>query len=935
MRNKNKYMRLIGLVFVLIGSSDPAFAQDSLAVSRPDGGKTYKANEVGATSVLENGQFGTFPDLTLTNMLQGKMLGLQVRSTASGLGNNTPDLYIRGLHGMSENTAIVIIDGVERPMVDLMPEEIERIELLKDATAKILYGPRAANGVIWVTTRRGKANQPIVYNATAEIGVAQMTRTPVFLNSYQYANLYNEARANDGLSPFYNQEKLAGYKNSKGANDLLYPNVDLYDQLLNQSANYRKVSFDMTGGTDKVRYALIAGYVGGSGFEDVTYTPQLNRLTLRGNLDFNVTDFLTISADVAGRLEMRKWGQLDCGQLFSALSSHRPNEYPLTLSPEETGLTADSDGIPLFGASLLRPMNAYAETMYGGYTDERYTRAQTNFGMKLDLDMLTKGLKAGAFLSFDNYDFLQLSLSKVYPTYAINAYRNFAGEQEIRYTQMKKTNVATSQSRKSTTLQQTLGWNAFASYEKTLNKHDLSARLAYQYSKTTNQGVAQDIINANYTLRLNYMYNQRYAVEADMALMGSNRFKPGNKYFFSTAGGVAWILSNEDFLKDNKYVNFLKLKTSAGILGYDRSTEHLLYDRAWTQDGNFKFGQTANGTTAYLSTFVRAANPNLKWEKAAEWNIGVEGTFLNNRLYTEMNYFREKHSDIIGSVDASYGDYTGSFTYQDNMGTVLNHGLEGMFTWSDRVKDWAYSVGANFVWSKNKVLKWNQVRHGEDYRYTVGRSTDAMMGLVAEGLFGKDIMMNGHPVQTYADYQEGDIAYKDLNGDKMIDDRDMKQLGHTFPRTTLGIDFNLSYKGWGLYLQGYSELGVDTWATNAYYWNSGEGKYSKLALDRYHPVNNPSGTYPRLTTTAGENNFRNSSFWLENTSFFRMKNVELSYTFSHFSPGSVVRKMKVFARGANLFVISSVKDLDPELLGAGVTNYPVTRSFTGGVSFVF
>ena len=143
------------------------------------------------------------------------------------------------------------------------------------------------------------------------------------------------------------------------------------------------------------------------------------------------------------------------------------------------------------------------------------------------------------------------------------------------------------------------------------------------------------------------------------------------------------------------------------------------------------------------------------------------------------------------------------------------------------------------------------------------------------------------------------------------------------------------FYGWGLYLQGYSELGVHTWATNAYYWNNGEGKYSKLALDRYHPANNPTGSYPRLTTTAGENNFRNSSFWLKNTSFFRMKNVELSYTFNQFSPSSVVKKMKVFARGANLFVLSSVKDLDPELLNAGVTNYPVTRTFTGGVSFVF
>lgn len=839
---EDKVYKLTGSNIVpekIVLKKEPLFLTEESLVNRADGGKTYKGNEVGATSVLENGQFGTFPDLTLTNMLQGKMLGLQVRSTVSGLGNNTPDLFIRGQHGMSENTAIVIIDGVERPAADLIPEEIERIELLKDATAKILYGARAANGVLWVTTRRGKANRRI-YNATAEAGVVQMTRTP-----------------------------------------------------------------------------------------------QLHRLTLRGNLDFNVTDFLTISADVAGRMEMRKWGQLDCGQVFTALSTHRPNEYPLTMSPEETGL-ASSDGIPLFGASLLRPMNAYAETMYGGYTDERYTRSQTNIGLKFDLDMLTKGLKAGAFLSFDNYDYLQLSLSKVYPTYAIKTYRNFAGEEQIMYTQMKKTDVATSQSRKSTTLQQTLGWNAFAAYENTFNqKHDVSARLTYMYSKTTNQGVTQDIINANYALRLNYMYDRRYAVEADMALMGSNRFKSGNKYFFSAAGGLAWILSNEDFLKDNEYVNFLKLKTSAGILGYDRSTEHLLYERAWSQDGSFRFGTTNNGATAYYSTFVRAGNPNLKWEKAAEWNIGVEGLFLNNRLYTEINYFREKHTDIIGSVDTSYGDYTGNFTYQDNMGSVLNHGIEGMFTWSDRINDWSYSVGANFVWSKNKVLKWNQVKHGEEYRYTVGRSTDAMMGLVAEGLFGKDVAINGHAPQTFADYQEGDIAYKDLNGDKIIDGRDVKELGNSFPRTTLGIDFNVSYKGWGLYLQGYSELGVHTWATNAYYWNNGEGKYSKLALDRYHPANNPTGSYPRLTTTAGENNFRNSSFWLKNTSFFRMKNVELSYTFNQFSPSSVVKKMKVFARGANLFVLSSVKDLDPELLNAGVTNYPVTRTFTGGVSFVF
>ena len=446
------------------------------------------------------------------------------------------------------------------------------------------------------------------------------------------------------------------------------------------------------------------------------------------------------------------------------------------------------------------------------------------------------------------------------------------------------------------------------------------------YGKPSSSDNTTRLVGALFTS--NYTYNNIYLADLTGRIDGSSEFGSDKRWsmFWSTGAGIN--IHNYDFMKSNELFSMLKFRASYGLTGKTNFSLYSAKDMYQLQTDSWY-------PTGYGVFLYQMGNPNLKWEKAAEWNIGVEGLFLNNRLYTEINYFREKHTDIIGSVDASYGDYTGNFTYQDNMGSVLNHGIEGMFTWSDRINDWSYSVGANFVWSKNKVLKWNQVKHGEEYRYTVGRSTDAMMGLVAEGLFGKDVAINGHAPQTFADYQEGDIAYKDLNGDKIIDGRDVKELGNSFPRTTLGIDLNVSYKGWGLYLQGYSELGVHTWATNAYYWNNGEGKYSKLALDRYHPANNPTGSYPRLTTTAGENNFRNSSFWLKNTSFFRMKNVELSYTFNQFSPSSVVKKMKVFARGANLFVLSSVKDLDPELLNAGVTNYPVTRTFTGGVSFVF
>lgn len=906
---------------------------DNSILNRADGGKTYKAMEVGASSKIMKEDFGSYPDLILTNGLQGKMAGLQIRSITHGLGNNNPQIYVRGLHGMDNNQAIVIVDGVERPLDDLLPEEIESIELLKDASTKILYGARAANGVLSVKTRRGESNKR-TYNVTAEMGVSQMTRTPEYLNSYQYAQLYNEARMNDNLPPFYSKEDLEGYRNSKGANDLLYPNVDFFDEFLKRNTNYQKFSFDMNGGTKRTRYSLIAGYTGGGGFEKGQEGMNLHRLTLRGNLDFEVTDFLTVKADVAGRMEMRKWGQLNSSDLFSALNSHRPNEYPLTMSPEDTGLPADSAGVPLFGGSLLRPMNVYSEMMYGGYSEERYMRSQSNIGIDLDLGMLTKGLKAGAYLSFDNYDFLAISLKKTYPTYDVRTYINSVNEVDTLYTQLKKRVINTKKDRTSTKLEQILGWNANVSYENIWNKHSLQARLGYFYNKITAQGGAQNNINSNYTLRANYNFDNKYVAEGTLALMGSNRFMDGNKYFLSSAVGLGWIISNENFLKDNYNINFLKLKASAGILGFDRSTDYMLYNQAWSTAGSFKFGVVNNGSTAYMTNFKRAANTDLRWEKSKELNLGLEGLFLNNRLYTEMNYFREVRSDIIGNLDSGYSNLVGDFVYQGNMGKVLNKGFEASISWQDKISEFSYRIGANVTMTKNKVLEWNQVMHSDEYRYTTGYSTDNMQGLVALGLFGKDVDLDSHVAQSFGDYKEGDIAYLDVNKDGVVDDRDVKSLGNSYPRTTLGFDVNLNYKGWSLYIQGYSELGVNSWANNSYYWNSGEGKYSVLTIDRYHPENNPGGTYPRLTTTNGINNFRNSSFWLLNTSFFRLKNLEFSYTFNKFNFGNL-NSIKIFARGSNLFVLSSVKDLDPELLNSGITNYPVMRNITAGVSFDF
>lgn len=903
-------------------------ASGKYKIERPDGGVTYQKNLVGAIGSTTGEDLSTYPDFSLSNTLQGRVPGLVVRSNVNGLGNNTATLYVRGLHGYTNNDAIVIVDGIERSMDDIIPEEVETIDVLKDATAKILYGARAANGVLVVTTRRGEANKRVI-RASVEAGVMLTTRLPKFLNSYDYATLYNEARRNDGMPDFYSSDQLNGYKNSSGVNDLLYPNVDYYDYFLQKQSMYRKAMVDLNGGNNKVRYSMIVNYVGGNGFEKIGDRPDLNRLNVRGNLDIKITDYLSVVADAAARLELRDWSSVDGSTTFSNLSTLRPNEYPLTISSDALGLEPDAKGVPFFGASIRQPENLFANMEYGGFTSERYVTSQTNIGLDFTLDKFVKGLRASAFMTFDNYNYFRQGQVNVYPTYAINMIN---GEPEFR--QMKQLNLQDDQSRLGEETRRTLGWRANVGYSNRFGKHDVAAMLAYHYYQDEVKGDAQDVKNTNTTLRLNYGFDNKYVFEGDLALMGSNRFEKGNRYFLSGAIGAGWILSNEAFLIDCDAINFLKVKASMGILGYDRSTDFLLYKTAWQNGDNLSLGEQ-NKSTYHTTQLLRLGNKNLKWERSTEWNIGVEGFFLRNRLKAEINYFNELRDNIIGIQGSAYADVLGNFVSYHNIGKVRNNGIDAYVQWNDRNGDFSYQVGVNITWSKNKLLKWDEVNFPDSYLKTVGKPTDVMMGYQALGLFGKDVSLGRNIPQLLGNYQDGDIAYVDLNNDGVVDARDKKMLGNSYPRTVLGIDANLQYKNWGLYILGTAELGLNVWKNNAYYQNKGEGKYSVLALDRWHPENNPNGTYPRLTTTEGENNFVNSSFWLGNGSYFRLKNVELSYTINNKKENALAKKIKIFGRGTNLFSLSKEKDLDPELINAGINNYPVYRTLTGGVTVTF
>lgn len=909
----------------------PAFSGKQNELKLPGGIVTTKRLNVGAVSTINGEKLKSYPDPLLSNTLQGQGLGLVVEMNAGGMNNNPAGLNIRGLHRHGNNGIIAVVDGIERPIDALLPEEIESITLFKDASTKILYGGRAANGVLMINTKRGHANKKVI-RASVDYGVGMPSRMPDFIDSYNYAKLYNEARVNDGLAPIYSESDIEGYKNSKGENDLRYPNVDYRDYFMRQSTNYTKITAEFSGGTNDIQYALIGGTLQSKGLEAIGERPQNNRYNVRGNLDVKVNDIITARMDVGAIVDFRSRGRLDHAQFISAINSHRPNEYPLLI--DETIMPVDSLGFPGLGASFNKTDNLYGRMVYDGYVKDQYISGQSNFGLDFDLESIAEGLSAKAYITFDNYFFGSERLERTVATYAQRWEQTANGADSVVFVKMKQTNPSSNINLGGNQNFRNSGWNASINYSNQFGAHALTADAGYFYSKREMSGGEQDIQNLNSYLRTNYAFKNKYVAEFTLAYMGTNKFERGNRFSFFPAGGLAWIVSEESFMSNIESVDFLKIKASAGIIGYDAYTDNYLYKNVWFNNGSVSFGE-ANAASAGRVSFRQIGRLGLDWEKSREINLGLEAMFAKNRLMLEMNYFNEFRYNIIQKVNSLYPDYFGGLFPYSNWGEVKNHGVELELNWNDRAGDLFYTVGANMLWSESQIVKLDQDVQTFDNLSGIGKPVDAMFGYDALGLFGKDIDLANSPAQTFGQYGIGDIAYRDIVPDGVINEFDREMIGNSFPRTTMGIDLELKYKGWGLYALGTANIGVNSWMNNSYYWNSGEGKYTDITLDRYHPTNNPQGTYPALTTTDGSNNFRNSTFWLANTSFFRLKNVEVSYTFENRNSSAIARQIKLYARGSNLAVISKVKELDPEALNAGVTNYPVLMFLTGGISVSF
>ena len=888
--------------------------------------KTIAREIVGATSTIDEDAISSSNQMNVLNILSGKAPGLNVSQVPTEPGRSATVLNIRGLsRSATDNAPLIIIDGIERPLEDLTPEEIESITVLKDATSKILYGPKAVNGVLLVKAKRGiKYKRDRQFNI--EFGAQTPVRMPEYLNSADYATMYNQARINDGLSPYYTQTDIDGYR--MGTNPVLYPDVDFHKLCLNDHMSYRKAIAQFRGGNESAQYYVNATYAGYGGYEAVGKNNTSNKFNLRVNLDYKVNDWLKAFVDIAGQMEFYTTNYMSADKLFSRLSSHRPNAYPIKFSDP------GNPGTEIYGAMENANLsssreNIYAEMALGGSKENTVRKGQTNIGFDLSLDRYVKGLSAKAYVTFDVYNYLVVGKNENFSSYRPIFNENSLIGKELLTVEKK----VSDKSRIADQMYRNYGYFGQLSYDRTFQaKHQLKSDLVIFQSRRENLGSSQDDVNRTFALRTNYVYNKKWIAELDMAVMGSSRFTKGNRYGYFPTVGVAWIASEEKFLKDKEWLDFLKIKDSTGLLGNDNYFDFFLFESRWNTSQSTHFGPKLE-EDVNTSTLVHVGNPDLTWEKSFEINIGAEASFLNC-LTADFNYFNNYRYDIL-TPTTSFSSINGGELMYRNYGSVRNQGVELALEYSGNIGKLHYSIGGNTIWSKAVYEKTDDMEGLSSNRKKEGKPVDTRFGLIAEGLFKSGDEIAAHPVQDFGPVQIGDVKYANINNDHHINENDMLPIGNEYPRFQFGLNINLAYKGFELSLSGSGMAQYDIYLNNSYYWMREDQKYSTFVKNYFNPSTG-EGKFPRLTTQQNQNNYRSSSLWMRSGNFFKLRDAMLSYSLpQNITNKMTLKQVKLFVRGSNLFTISSIKDLDPEYIDAGVTGYPFFRSFTGGINVVF
>lgn len=863
----------------------------------------------------------------LTNTLYGRLAGLTVLQGSGEPGNDGAGLAARGLGTYVNNGFLVMIDGFENSLEQLVPDEIETISLLKDASALAIYGSRGANGVVLVTTKRGK-NAPLSINFSTQQGFHQASRLPQFLGSYDYARLFNEGLKNDGKAPQYSDAALQAYQS--GSDPYFFPNVNWYDQVLKQNAAISNYNLNFRGGNNTVRYFALLNYVNSNGLlinagdkDPESSNSKYGRFNFRSNVDIDITKRLSASLTLAGTVEDKtNPAGSTTGGLFGSLATLAPNAFPVT----------NPDGSYGGNAAFSNPLGNVMQT--GSYSSNGRT-LQSTLKLTNQLDFITPGLSVSAAVSFNNFFRSYSTKSKQYERFSIAK----GGGDTIRYTKFgQKTALVGNED--NSDQWRNIVFQGFLNYDRTFGKNALSGMLMYNFDSYTNVDNTTTAVNAlpykhvGLGGRLTYAYNQKYIAEASFGYMGSENFAPGKRYGLFPAVSLGWVASNEGFLKNNNLLTFLKLRASYGLTGNDLiGGTRFAFDQRFPYTAQYNFG-TANASVFGLAEGT-AANPNITWEKDAKTNVGFEAT-LFKQLDFSLDVFNHDRYDILAKPNSTVPQYVGVVLPDLNQGKVNNKGFEGSIRYnSNPLSKIQFFAQVNAWYAKNKIVFAAEAIKLYDYQYTTGSAIGQPFGLEALGLFQNAAEIAASPKQTFAPVQPGDIKYKDQNGDGVIDQNDTKAIGNpSLPTTTYSFQGGLKYKGFDLnfLFQGITGNTV-YFGGSLFHAFQNNGQVAPIALDRWTPETAATASYPRLSASNNLNNYRFSSFWQRDGSFLKLRNIELGYTL----PQNLVEKIKfanvrIFVNGTNLLSFDKMEGyVDPETR----SGYPALRTISGGVRCQF
>lgn len=909
-----------------------------------------KRREVTATiSTIRAENLPQIPSSSLTNVFTGRLPGLAIYPSGSQQpGYDASSFLVRGRSSYNSNQEpLVLVDGIERSFSAMDLGEIESVSVLKDAATLAWYGMYAANGVIYVKTRRGSATSTkVTFDAQAGLQAPLQVTKP--LDAYSYATLYNEASVNTGLPPFYGPEALQAYQT--GSDPIKYPNNNFVKDFTKSVAPTQRYVATVTGGNAFIKYyTLLSAYQQGGfykGGKNDSYdaNTDFNRYNLRTNLDLHVSKNLDVALDIGGRITTLTFPNAGTGNFLSTVYSTPANAFPV-INPD------GSYG----GTSIFTSANPKAMLASGGASTDLMRNMIATISAKQKMDGILKGLSGEVYYAYDIAGLYRSGFAQTYSTSELKpdgTYTNYGTATKANY----QSNAFSGNIRKSEF------WAGF-DYNRTFGQHDIKFTTRVSRANYSSFGNL-DVRREGWSNRLSYNFIQRYFLDLTASYSGSENFAPDSRYGFFPAASAGWIISDEDFMKGSTgFLDFLKIRGSYGLVGNDaignarRFAYNDFYSRSTT---GYTFGTAYAGVggTGQLAL----ANPFLTWEKAYKTSVGFDAKLFKQSLSISADYFYEDRKDL--TTPSLLPSILGQSLIYVNEGEASYKGFETGINYNKKIGGVDLNIFGNFTYTTSKILAVNEAANLPAYQKTLGHPISSViapsatastspgyisMMLISDGIFQNQAQIDASPKQLLSkDVKPGDIKYVDMNGDGVINDLDRVRTDFNFvPKAFFGFGASVAYQNFDLnfLFQGTSGRSIYIQQlVNA--GTANNGYLNQFSVDRWTP-SNTEAPYPRLLLTDRGNNTAPSDFWVRSGDYLRLKNIELGYTL----PSSFTKKLKIaqlrfYAGGLNLLTFDKLKGLpvDPELPESGYSStingtssasYPYMKIYSFGMNLKF